>query len=137
MGGPRDTVAEYDNSILYTDHVLSRLYQQFDGKATLFVYASDHGQVVSNGLFGSGFSPGYQEEFRTPLLVWTADHAAIDEIRTSLGGMRLNLESFDDVIRYLAGMTTELRVSTRPTVSVLTPDNLEDYRDLASFSRRR
>jgi glucan phosphoethanolaminetransferase (alkaline phosphatase superfamily) len=137
MSGPGDKVADYDNSILYTDHVLSRLYQRFKGDATLLVYASDHGQVVSNGLFGSGFSPGYQEEFRTPLLVWTADRDAIDEIRAALGGLRLNLESFDDVIRYLAGMTTEARVSTRPTVSVLTPGNVKDYRKLASFAEEQ
>jgi glucan phosphoethanolaminetransferase (alkaline phosphatase superfamily) len=134
MGGPQDTVSQYDNSILYTDHVLSRLYEQFKGDATLFVYASDHGQVVSNGLFGSGFSPGYQEEFRAPLLVWTADQDAIHEIRRALGGMRLNLESFDDVVRYLAGMTADPQVSTRPTVSVLIPDNLKDYRELDTFA---
>jgi glucan phosphoethanolaminetransferase (alkaline phosphatase superfamily) len=129
-----DTVSKYDNSILYTDHVLSELYRGFSGDGSLIVYASDHGQVVSNGRFGAGFSPGYQEEFRAPLLIWTADTGAIDVLRGEIGESRVNLESFDDIVRYLTGMTPALRLSKRPTVSVLTPGNLKDYRELASFA---
>ena len=129
-----DTVSQYDNSILYTDHVLSDLYRRFAGGSLLFIYVSDHGQVVSNGLHGSGFSPGYQEEFRAPLLVWTADTAAIETLRRAIGGSRVNLESFDDIVRYLSGLSTTLEVSSRSTVSVLTPGNLEDYRELGTFA---
>ena len=73
---PQGVVTDYDNSILYTDHVLSRLYEAYAGSSLLFVYVSDHGQIVSEGKFGSGFLPGYQEEYRTPLLIWTDDQVA-------------------------------------------------------------
>ncbi len=126
-----DTIVEqYDNSILYTDYVLSELYRRFEGGRLLFVYVSDHGQMVSESQFGSGFLPGYQEEFRTPLLVWTDDHAAIDAVRAELGDRRLNLESLDNLLRYLLGMSASPQVSTSTRVSVLTPEIVREYGEL-------
>lgn len=128
-----DTVSQYDNTLLYTDHVLQRLYERFQGESTLFVYVSDHGQMVSNQRFGSGFLPGYREEYRTPLLVWNAGDAAIARVRQALGDEKLNLESFDDLVRFLVGMSPEPEVSTRRLVAVLSPDYLKDYASLPSF----
>ena len=110
-----DIVSQYDDTILYTDHVLSDLYQRFAGESLLFIYVSDHGQLVSEKKFGSGFQNGYQEEFRTPLLIWTDDVEAIRTIRDMIGESRLNLESFDDVVRYLTGLSPTLQISTRAT----------------------
>ncbi len=126
-----DTIGEaYDNTILYTDHVLSELYRRFADDKLLFVYVSDHGQMVSESKFGSGFLPGYQEEYRTPLLVWTDDRAAVEAVRAQLGDRRLNLESLDDVLRYLLGMSDSPQVSTSSHVSVLTPEIVRDYHEL-------
>lgn len=129
-------VTDYDNSILYTDLVLSRLYDRYVGSSLLFVYVSDHGQMVSEEKFGSGFLPGYQEEYRTPLLIWTNDDVSIAAIRSVVGPGRLNLESFDDVVRFLAGLTPEPRVSTNDRVSVLRPDFTRNYSSLQSFHAR-
>jgi len=130
-----DTIGEqYDNSILYTDQVLSQLYRRFAGEGLLFVYVSDHGQIVTESRFGSGFMPGHQEEFRTPLLVWTDDRAAIDAVRAALGSGKLNLESLDDLLRYLLGMSPTPQLSTSDRVSVLTPENVRDYDDLAAVA---
>jgi glucan phosphoethanolaminetransferase (alkaline phosphatase superfamily) len=128
-----DKVAEYDNSILYTDHVLSRLYRGFAGGSLLFVYVSDHGQIVSNARFGSGFLPGYKEEYRTPFLVWTDDTSAIETLRLAIGHSRLNMESLDDVVRFLAGISTTPNISTRQTVSILTPEIVKQYDELESL----
>jgi heptose-I-phosphate ethanolaminephosphotransferase len=130
-----DTIGEqYDNSILYTDQVLSELYRRFAGGKLLFVYFSDHGQMVSETKFGSGFLPGYQEEYRTPLLVWTDDRPAIDAVRAELGGRRINLESLDNLLRYLLGMTASPQISTSPRVSVLTPEIVRDYHELDTLA---
>jgi glucan phosphoethanolaminetransferase (alkaline phosphatase superfamily) len=130
-----DTIGEqYDNSILYTDHVLSELYRLFAGGRLLFVYLSDHGQMVSETKFGSGYLPGYQEEYRTPLLVWTNDRPAIDAVRAELGGRRLNLESLDNLLRYLLGMSASPQISTSTRVSVLTPEIVRDYHDLDTLA---
>jgi glucan phosphoethanolaminetransferase (alkaline phosphatase superfamily) len=129
-----DIVSQYDNSILYTDQVLSELHRGFAGSSLLFVYVSDHGQKVSNESYGSGFLPGYQEEFRTPLLVWTDRDERARALRDRLGAARLNLESFDDVFRYLAGLTDTPRLSTRETVTVLKPGNRKQYPELESLA---
>ena len=125
-------VANYDNTILYTDHILSELYRRFADESLLFVYVSDHGQVVSEGRYGSGFLPGRKAEYRTPLLIWTDDAASVGNLRIAIGEARLNLESFDDVVRYLVGLSPTPKISTRQAVSVLTPDRLTDYSDLMS-----
>ncbi len=130
---PPGVVTDYDNTILYTDYVLSKLHEGFAGDSTLFVYVSDHGQIVSEDNFGSGFLPGYQEEFRTPMLIWSQDEAAIAKIRTTLGDAKLNLESFDNVMRYLVGLDPEPRLSTSELVSILKPDYVKDYAELRSL----
>lgn len=114
---------QYDNSILYTDHVLSELHRRFAGGRL----------IVSEDHYGSGFLPGYQDEFRTPLLIWTDDAKSIATIHGDLGGSRLNMESFDEMVRFLLGVTPEPRLSTSSTVSVLVPENVRHYKDLAAL----
>lgn len=133
FGRVSDVVSNYDSTILYTDHVLSKLYDLFAGKSLLFVYVSDHGQLVSNDKYGSGFNPAYKEEFRTPLLIWTSDSEAIKTIQQFIGDSKINLESFDDVMRFLVGMSPKLNVSTRSSVSILTPELTREYGDLESL----
>jgi glucan phosphoethanolaminetransferase (alkaline phosphatase superfamily) len=130
-------VEQYDNSLLYTDHVLARLHELLYDDATLFVYVSDHGQIVSDSAFGSGFLPGYREEFRSPLLIWTSDGPSMARVRSELGTARLNLESFDNLISFLAGMSPSPGLSTRDLVAVLGPEHLRRYRQLASFGDPR
>jgi len=130
-------VNAYDNSILYTDTVLSELYRRFGSKDVLFVYAADHGEVVSDKVFGHGFSPAYREEYLVPLLIWTQDGAAIQAVHVMLGGGRVNLESFDDIIGFLVVSRDTLHVSTRTQVSVLAAGNTTRYEDLRPFDRSK
>ncbi len=127
------TVAQYDNSLLYTDHVLSELYRKFQDPSLLFIYVSDHGQFVSEKTFGSGFLPGYREEYRVPLLIWTRDTAAVERIRAEVGGSKLNTDSLDSIVKFLLGQTDAPRVSTARNVSVLSPDHVMLYDDLQEF----
>jgi heptose-I-phosphate ethanolaminephosphotransferase len=131
-----DTVGEYDNSLLYTDSVIADLYDRFDGEDLLFIYFSDHGQLVTNNRSGSGFFPGYKEEFRVPLLIWTDDGKAIDQIRSAIGDKKLNMSSFSDLAQYLVGTTDQLNISTSEMVSVLAPEDPTAYRDLKSIDDR-
>jgi glucan phosphoethanolaminetransferase (alkaline phosphatase superfamily) len=126
-------IDEYDNSLLYTDYVLSQLVGMLYDRSTLVVYVSDHGQMVSEDKFGSGFLPGYREEFRTPLLIWTADSVSIARVKDELGGATLNLESFDNLISYLVGISPSPQLSTRDIVAVLSPSHLRQYHDLPSI----
>ncbi len=67
----------YDNSILYTDHVLARqialLRDASDQIDSLLIYVSDHGESLGeNGLYLHGMpwalAPAYQKE--VPFLIW-------------------------------------------------------------------
>ena len=127
-----DTVTEYDTSIRYTDFVLSELYKRFRGGSLLFIYISDHGQFVSNEDFGSGFLPGYKEEYRIPLLVWTKDSVAAEQIVSAIDDSTFNAESLANITNFLIGHSTSPGVSTSRLISVATPENVRSYDDLAS-----
>lgn len=128
-----DTISEYDNSILYTDYILSELYKRFYNEDLLFIYISDHGEVVSNDEFGHGYLPAYKEEYRIPLLIWTEDAASIAAFRAAIGGQKFNADSFDHLVLFLIGASDELEVSTSEIVSVLSPERTRAYSDLRSF----
>ena len=71
-------VAEYDNSIAYTDHVLSEILKNLkksDGSIKVMVYLSDHGEDAydtdeSTFSHASGSSP---HMFDIPLIVWMSE----------------------------------------------------------------
>jgi len=81
----RQELATYDNSILYTDHVLdqilSRLRKAPGAKA--FLYLSDHGEALGeNGLHNHGRAHPVRAEVEIPFLVWISPE--LDSLRPSL-----------------------------------------------------
>ena len=115
-----DVVSEYDESIRYTDHVLSGLFDLFPQEGFLFVYVSDHGEVVrvagptENVEFhGHGFSPAYRDEFEIPLVAWSTQTERLQMVQSFVGKREINAESFDALLRYLVGMTDELLTVVR------------------------
>ncbi|WP_161594709.1 phosphoethanolamine transferase [Helicobacter sp. MIT 11-5569] len=50
----RQVVAEYENSIFYTDSILERIFHAFKDKNALIIYLSDHGESLyeHNGFLG-------------------------------------------------------------------------------------
>lgn len=74
---PQEVVNAYDNTLLYTDHVLAQTIaflraqqQRFD---TALVYVSDHGESLGeNGLYlhGMPWSIAPREQTQVPMLLW-------------------------------------------------------------------
>lgn len=63
----------YDNSILYTDHVLAELIGTLarSGRDSLLLYVSDHGQVLFEGMCGkAGHGIPSALAYRVPMLLW-------------------------------------------------------------------
>ena len=66
----------YDNSIVYTDHVLSSLIQVLKGNSTYqsgFWYLSDHGESTGeHGLYlhGSPYAIAPSQQTHVPMLMW-------------------------------------------------------------------
>lgn len=76
---PQSLVNAYDNSIVFTDHVVGRaidVLKKMEGVSTTLLYISDHGESLGeHGLYLHGtpmaLAPAEQKEI--PFLVWMSD----------------------------------------------------------------
>jgi glucan phosphoethanolaminetransferase (alkaline phosphatase superfamily) len=70
----RDAIRNaYDNSVLYTDHVLAEMIAVLErtGRDSVLLYVSDHGQVLFEGMCGkAGHGVPSALAYRVPMLVW-------------------------------------------------------------------
>ena len=68
-----ETRNAYDNSVLYTDHVLANVIDRVEatGKSALVLYVSDHGQdVFEPGCTSGAIGRMSANAYRIPLLLW-------------------------------------------------------------------
>ena len=66
----------YDNSILYTDYILSSIIEQIDRPNTVsaFMFVSDHGEDIGKGGVGHGGNcTPVVEEYHVPFIFWWSD----------------------------------------------------------------
>ncbi len=70
----------FDNSVLYTDTFLTRVFDQLRDKKAIVFYASDHGESIDENmhLHGTPRNMAPPEQFRVPLLVWASDKYLAD-----------------------------------------------------------
>jgi lipid A ethanolaminephosphotransferase len=115
-GCSRDSIlAAYDNSILYTDYVLSKAIDMLRGLAqqeqfdTALLYFSDHGESLGErGLYlhGAPYMIAPPEQTHVPLMLWMSDSFSqrfrID--RTCLKARRHQAFSHDNVFHSVLGM---------------------------------
>jgi lipid A ethanolaminephosphotransferase len=74
----KDIINAYDNSIVYTDHVLARLIQVLSGAASHGVdagmlYVSDHGESLGENnmyLHGMPYAIAPEAQIHVPMVVW-------------------------------------------------------------------
>jgi len=65
----------YDNTILYTDYLLSSLIDVLRDEKALLVYASDHGESIDDGMHFHG-TPKHiapMEQRNVPVILWASD----------------------------------------------------------------
>lgn len=138
----RDAIVNaYDNTIAYTDHVLSRLIEILKrsderGFATAMIYVSDHGESLGEGglyLHGLPYAIAPTEQKHVPLLIWLSKN-----FEDSSGTSHLCLQrgrdrslSHDNIFHTVLGMS---RVETRVYDPGL--DILADCRQLAPVPAR-
>ncbi|HIC13014.1 MAG TPA: phosphoethanolamine transferase [Sulfurimonas sp.] len=114
-------VQEYDNSIFSTDFLLGEILKSFSkNKKTLFVYFSDHGEVVSPDKAGHGYYPSYKDEFDIPFIMYSG--IVNPRLRFNENNQkRLNGESINHILEYVIGITQDKNFSYSDTVFSLTP----------------
>jgi glucan phosphoethanolaminetransferase (alkaline phosphatase superfamily) len=104
----------YDNSILYTDHVLAAIIdvlKQSGGAVTAMWYESDHGEVLPSPTCDKqGHGLGTWHEFEIPALFWYSDAYASDfpqrvaALRANADKRALSADTFESLID-MAGVT--------------------------------
>ncbi len=68
----------YNNTVLYTDHFLTKLFQQFNKTNTIIFFISDHGQFLGEeNVYGNGNSNNDSEVWKqantVPMLIYASD----------------------------------------------------------------
>ena len=78
-----EIVNAYDNTLLYTDHVLAALIGRLQAHAgsvdTVMLYVSDHGESLGeNGLYlhGMPYAIAPEQQTKVPMVMWLSDGAA-------------------------------------------------------------
>jgi heptose-I-phosphate ethanolaminephosphotransferase len=123
---------KYDNTIYYTDYILKNLFnyfkKSFKDKNILFIYTSDHGQVVSEEKHGHGFIPAFKDEYDVPFIIYSnIKNNRIDELYKNNQKKYFNLENLNYMIEYISGINDDLNISYSSKVFGLEPGNIFDY----------
>ena len=70
----KKTVAEYMNTIYYTDYIINEILSRFKDKDALMVYISDHGEEMwQSGFVGHGPTSVSKYMIEIPFLIWVSD----------------------------------------------------------------
>jgi len=121
----------YDNTIVYTDHVLAELIKALrvvadNGVDTAMIYASDHGESLGEkGLFlhGMPYSMAPREQTHVPMLMWMSEayrRARSIDLRC-VRGLKDREYSHDNIFHTVLGM---LSIDTKvrdPSLDMLAP----------------
>ena len=103
----------YDNSILYTDHVLAQVIGVLkrSGAVTALWFESDHGELIPTPTCDKeGHGVGTVPEYEIPALFWYSDPYAKDfpqrvaALRANAGKRTLSADTFESLID-MAGVT--------------------------------
>ena len=132
---PKNMIQEYDNSIHYTDYILSKIFEHFKGQKVLLIYLSDHGENISIDNNGHGFLPSYKDEYSVPFVIYSSvKNPKIDEIKRDNKKGYINLENFNYMVQYISGISDEKRLSFSPDVISVEPDNIWDFEDMDFYN---
>jgi lipid A ethanolaminephosphotransferase len=125
-------VNAYDNSIVYTDYVLSGLIDRLAANQridSVLLYISDHGESLGeNGLYLHGqpflIAPAVQKH--VPMLMWFSPQA-LPRLRVDAGCLRQRLDvaaSHDNLSHTLLGLADVATSARRPELDSLQPCRL-------------
>lgn len=97
----------YDNSILYTDHVLAEVIRALreSGSTAALLYASDHGETLPTPTCStSGHGVGSRYDFEVPALFWYSDAYAtafperVAAVRANANQPTLTADIFESLV---------------------------------------
>ncbi len=114
-------VNAYDNTIVYTDHVLAELVDLLKGQGfpTAMLYVSDHGESLGeNGLYlhGLPYALAPAEQTQVPMIFWASDSFAAEKSLdiAALAARRQEPYSHDFVFHSVLGLFDVQSKTYRP-----------------------
>jgi len=114
----RDLIANaYDNSLLYTDHLLARTVSTLEAMPdydTAMIYLSDHGESLGEkGLYlhGMPYAIAPQEQTRVPMVMWFSPGFAADR-GLDLSCLRARARQYTDQDNLFPSVLGLLQVKT-------------------------
>ncbi len=113
---------EYDNAMLYTDHVLSSMLQTV-AQATpagplSLLYVSDHGQEVGHNRNFAGHSSTDVSGYQVPLLLWQKGRKRVaSDYRIALEARPYRTDNLDHTLLGLLGIQTPFYQAERDILS--------------------
>jgi lipid A ethanolaminephosphotransferase len=117
-----EIVNAYDNTVLYTDHVLAAIIEKLksrqDTLSTVLVYASDHGESLGEyGLYlhGAPYLIAPAEQTHVPFLLWLGSDAKRDADLECIAAETGKPQSHDNLFHTVLGlMHVETSVHAEP-----------------------
>ena len=135
-----EVVNVYDNTILYTDHVLNGVIEFLKQNKTQFntamMYISDHGESLGEGgvyLHGLPYIFAPDEQKHVPFIVWISDQfAATAGInKNCLKARSQEQYSHDNLFHSVLGLMSVDSVSYNPDLDVFAPCNRYTFKRIA------
>lgn len=131
----KNIVEEYDNSIHYSDTILSQIFEKFKHQKLLLIYLSDHGENINLENNGHGFSPSFKDEYTVPFVIYSSvKNPRLDEIYRDNKKGTFNLENFNSMIQYISGISNHKNLSYSHDVISVEPSNIVDFDQMEFYN---
>jgi lipid A ethanolaminephosphotransferase len=123
---PQQTIVNaYDNTIVYTDHVLAKLIDLLRAQtfATAMLYVSDHGESLGeNGLYlhGLPYALAPDEQKQVPMIFWASDNFIKQKnlVVDALDARRKAPYSHDNIFHSVLGLFDVSSKVYRPELNI-------------------
>ena len=131
----KNIVEQYDNSIHYTDYILSQIYERYKSEKLLLIYVSDHGENINLENNGHGFLPPFKDEYTVPFVIYSnVKNPRLDELLRDNKKGYFNLENFNFMLQYISGISNHKNLSFSHDVMAVEPSNIYDFDTLEFYN---
>ena len=128
-------VEQYDNTIHYTDYILSQIYERYKDEKLLLIYVSDHGENINLENNGHGFLPPFKDEYMVPFVIYSnVKNPRLDELLRDNKKGHFNLENLNFMIQYISGISNHKNLSFSQDVMAVEPSHIYNFDKLEFYN---
>lgn len=128
-------VEQYDNSIHYTDYIVSQIYERYKHEKLLLIYVSDHGENINLENNGHGFLPPFKDEYMVPFVIYSnVKNPRLDELYLDNKKGYFNLENLNSMVQYVSGISIRKNLSFSHDVMAVEPSHIYNFDRLELYN---